>query len=123
MNPVRHAIDDREAAPPGPWGVWLTAGPARESIDTLLLEMLAPAQPGAGLREAIVEELGRPAKLTEVVLEYLGLRMVGVDAKGPCPLHLVAPKPGPDPWREALTLRGHGARVKKRHHTIAGPWI
>ena len=34
--------------------------------------MLAPAQPGAGLREAIVEELGRPAKLTEVVLEYLG---------------------------------------------------
>jgi CRP-like cAMP-binding protein len=94
------------AAAAGVAGVWLGVSPPREPIDTLLLAMLAASQPSTGLREAIVEELGRPAKLTDVILECLGLRAVGVDRSGAYPLYLVAPKPGRDPWREALTLPG-----------------
>ena len=87
-------------------GVWLTAGPVREPIQGLLLELLLPNQPNPGLREALVEELGRPVKKLDVALEYLGLRPAGLDLEGPVPLHLVAPKPGRDPWREALVTPG-----------------
>ncbi len=87
-------------------GVWLTAGPVQESIEGLLLELLLPNQPNPGLREALVEELGRPVKKLDVALEYLGLRPAGLDVDGPVPLHLVAPKPGRDPWREALVTPG-----------------
>jgi CRP-like cAMP-binding protein len=87
-------------------GVWLTAGPVREPITELLLELLAPNQPNSGLREALVEELGRPVKKLDVVLDYLGLRLAGPGIAGAGPLLLVAPKPGPDPWREALVTPG-----------------
>ena len=87
-------------------GVWLTAGPVREPITGLLLELLAPNQPNPGLREALVEELGRPVKKLGVVLDYLGLRRAGPDIEGAAPLVLVAPKAGPDPWREALVTPG-----------------
>ena len=73
-------------------GVWLTAGPVHDPIQRLLLELLAPNQPNAGLREALLEELGRPA--VDPPLE----------ATPPC--QLVAPKPGPDPWQEALVTPG-----------------
>src|SRR5262245_28857211 len=94
---------------PATWsvgGVWLTAGSVREPIDDLLLELLLPTLPNPGLREALVEELGRPAKKLDVALEYLGLRHAGTDLDGAVPLHLVAPKPGRDPWREALVTPG-----------------
>jgi CRP-like cAMP-binding protein len=109
-------MSDRETPPPadaasiephGPSvsGVWLTAGPVREPIATLLLELLVPNQPNPGLREALVEELGRPVKKLAVALDYLGLRPAesGTDETT---LRLVAPRPGPDPWREALVSPG-----------------
>ena len=70
--------------PPAPTvsGVWLTAGPVREPIAELLLELLAPNQPNPGLREALVEELGRPVKKLGVVLDYLGLRPAGPGIEG-----------------------------------------
>ena len=106
MNPARPDLDDQEPTNPAVTAVWLSAGPPREPIDTLLLEMLAPALPSAGLREALLEELARPAKLADVVLEYLGLQAVGVDGQGPQVLHLVAPKLARDPWRMALIRPG-----------------
>ena len=87
-------------------GVWLTTGPVREPVGGLLLELIAPNQPNVGLREALVEELGRPVKKLDVALEYLGLRQAGLDVEGATPLYLVAPKPGPDPWRQALVTPG-----------------
>jgi CRP-like cAMP-binding protein len=87
-------------------GVWLTAGPVREPIESLLLELLLPNLPNPGLREALVEELGRPVKKLDVALEYLGLSSAGLDLEGAVPLHLVAPKPGRDPWRESLVTPG-----------------
>ena len=94
--------------PPAPTvsGVWLTAGRVREPITKLLLELLAPNQPNPGLREALVEELGRPVKKLDVVLDYLGLRRAGPGIEGAPPLVLVAPKAGLDPWREALVTPG-----------------
>ena len=70
--------------PPAPTvsGVWLTAGRVREPITKLLLELLAPNQPNPGLREALVEELGRPVKKLGVVLDYLGLRRAGPGIEG-----------------------------------------
>jgi hypothetical protein len=94
---------------PATWsvgGVWLTAGPVREPIEGLLLELLLPNLPNPGLREALVEELGRPVKKLDVALEYLGLSSAGLDLEGGVPLHLVAPKPRRDPWREALVTPG-----------------
>jgi len=58
-------------------GVWLTSARLRVPIETLLLRMLEPNQPHAGLRRSIIEELSRPAKFTDVVLEYLGLQSSG----------------------------------------------
>src|SRR5215510_14754798 len=87
-------------------GVWLTAGPVREPIEGLLLELLLPNLPNPGLREALVEELGRPVKKLDVALEYLGLSSAGLDLEGGLPLHLGVPKPGRDPWREALVTPG-----------------
>jgi CRP-like cAMP-binding protein len=87
-------------------GVWLTAGPVREPITGLLLELLIPNQPNPGLREALVEELGRPVKKLEVALDYLGLRLAGPRMGEGAPLLPVAPKAGPDPWREALVIPG-----------------
>lgn len=95
-----------DPAPQAVGGVWLTAGPVREPIQVLFLELLSPNQPNPGLRDALLEELGRPVKKLDVALEYLGLRHAGLDLEGPVPLHLVAPKPGRDPWREALVTPG-----------------
>ena len=78
-------------------GVWLTAGPVHEPIQRLLLELLAPNQPNVGLREALLEELGRPVKKLAVALEYLGLRAVDPPLEATPLCQLVAPKPGPDP--------------------------
>ena len=36
----------------GVTGMWLSAGPVRETVEGLLLELLLPNQPNAGLREA-----------------------------------------------------------------------
>ena len=102
--------DDRTTAangePPFLRGVWLTASPVRLPIERLLLEMLERTQPRAGLRRSIIEELNRPVKITEVVLEYLGLQQVDWDTEGEIPMFLVAPRPGPDRWREALLSPG-----------------
>ena len=87
-------------------GVWLSAGPVREPIQGLFLELLSPNQPNPGLLYALLEELGLPVKRLDVALEYLGLRPAGLDLEGPVPLHLVAPKPGRDPWRETLVTPG-----------------
>jgi CRP-like cAMP-binding protein len=86
--------------------VWLAPGPVREPITELLFELLAPNQPNPGLREALVEELGRPVKKLDVVLEYLGLRRAGSRIEGTVPVVLVTPRAGPDPWREALVTPG-----------------
>ena len=87
-------------------GVWLTTGPVREPITDLLLDLLAPNQSNPGLREALVEELGRPAKKLGVVLDYLGLHRAGPGLEEAAPLVLVTPKAEPDPWREALVTPG-----------------
>lgn len=89
-----------------PAGVWLTLGPVRTHIQTLLLEMLKPRLPDPVLQESVVEELGRAVKRADVVLEYLSLRMIGLDSEGRVPLILVRPRPGKDPWREALLVPG-----------------
>ena len=89
-----------------PAGVWLTPGPVRTRIQPLLLEMLKPRLPEAVLQESVVEELGRAVKRADVVLDYLGLRMIGLDSEGRVPLLLVRPQPGKDPWREALLVPG-----------------
>ncbi|OLC14602.1 MAG: hypothetical protein AUH29_09965 [Candidatus Rokubacteria bacterium 13_1_40CM_69_27] len=90
-------------------GVWLSDRPVRSSIETLLHEMLEPYQPRPSLRRSVIEELSRPVKLTDVILEYLGLRPVAVDTAGEFPLLLVSPKPGRDAWPKAL-LRPGGDR-------------
>jgi CRP-like cAMP-binding protein len=102
----RSGAGDARTAPRGVTGIWLTSDPVREPIERLLLAMLEPNQPNPGLREALVEELGRPAKKLDVAIEYLGLQPAGVDVEGPVPLHLVEPRPGRDPWREALVVPG-----------------
>jgi CRP-like cAMP-binding protein/L-ascorbate metabolism protein UlaG (beta-lactamase superfamily) len=63
--------------------------------------MLAPVQADVPLRHAVIEELHRRVKLTEVVLRYLGLQEHGVDLQQPA-LWLVSPTREPDVWREAL---------------------
>jgi CRP-like cAMP-binding protein len=103
-------VDPASSIPPaltvtGVTGVWLTPGWVREPIEELLLNLLAPNQQNPGLREALIEELGRPVKKLTVALDYLGLRPAGPGVEE-LPLVLVAPKPGPDPWREALATPG-----------------
>ena len=105
-------------------GVWLTADPAPAPIEPLLLDMLAPNLPNSALREAEVEELGRGVKLAGAALEYLGLRMVAVDADGEIPLRVVAPKLARDPWREALVLPGGDQPIALVINTAdAGPLV
>ena len=104
--PRSDSVSSTEPPAPAVSGIWLMAGPVREPIQGLLLELLSPNQPNPGLAEALVEELGRPVKKLDVALEYLGLRRTGLDGEGAVPLHLVAPKPVPDPWREALVTPG-----------------
>ena len=87
-------------------GVWLTAGAVREPIQKLLLDLLRPNQPNPGLREALVEEFGRPVKKLDVALAYLGLSPSGWGPEEAAQFRLVAPSPGPDPWREALVTPG-----------------
>ena len=104
--PPGDSAPSAELPVPAVSGVCLTVGPVRESITDLLLELLVPNQPNAGLREALVEELGRPVKKLGVVLDYLGLRRIDSGIEGATSLVLVAPKGGPDPWREALVTPG-----------------
>jgi CRP-like cAMP-binding protein len=85
-------------------GIWLTPEPAPLPIQSLLLEMLLPSLPNPILRDAELEELERGAKLSRVVLEYLGLRTIAVDEAGPTPLHVVRAKLARDPWRDALVM-------------------
>jgi len=87
-------------------GIWLSGERVQTSVEPLLLDMLEPNFPNAVLRRAAVEELGRGAKLAEVVIESLGLRTVGVDEHGPVPLRIVATQLSRDPWREALVATG-----------------
>jgi CRP-like cAMP-binding protein len=87
--------------------VWLSPGSPKTAIETLVLQLLEPNLPNPRLRQALLDELVRPVKPVDVVLEYLGLRAVEQDAHGELPLLLVAPKSGEDdPWREALLLPG-----------------
>ena len=104
--PRSDSVSSTEPSAPAVSGIWLMAGPVREPIQGLLLDLLLPNQPNPGLAEALVEELGRPVKKLDVALEYLGLRRTGLDGEGVVPLHLVAPKPVRDPWREALVTPG-----------------
>src|SRR4029453_3029040 len=104
--PRSDSVSSTEPSAPAVSGIWLMAGPVREPIQGLLLDLLSPNQPNPGLAEALVEELGRPVKKLDVALEYLGLRRIGLDGEGVVPLHLVAPKPVQDPWREALVTPG-----------------
>jgi hypothetical protein len=83
----------------------------RTRIDRLLLDMLEPRVPDSVLRESVVEELGRAVKRADVVLEYLGLKTIGLDSEGKVPLLLVQPHPGTDPWRNALLVPGGDSLV------------
>src|SRR5258705_10014923 len=85
-------------------GIWLSAESVQTPIETLLIDMLAPNVPSRVLREAELEELRRGAKLTDVALEYLGLRTISVDGDGEIPLRVVASHSPRDSWRQALVL-------------------
>ena len=86
--------------------MWLSLGSIQQPIEALLLEMLKPQQSNPVLQQAVLEELDRPAKHSEVVFEYLGLREVGRDLESEVPLVLVSPKFERNPWREALLQPG-----------------
>ncbi|MBI3329332.1 MAG: hypothetical protein HYZ81_21840 [Nitrospinae bacterium] len=92
--------------PKGVTGMWLSRGPVRTPIETLLLDMLEPKKLSPALQRSVIEELNRPVKRTEVVLEYLDLQAMGVDVVGEVPLLLVSPQSERDPWRETLLLPG-----------------
>src|SRR5215468_1965820 len=87
-------------------GIWLAGEAVQTSVDSLLLAMLTPNLFTPALCAAEVEELQRGAKLAAVALEYLGLRLVDVDAEGEVPLRVVAPAAPRDPWWEALVVPG-----------------
>ncbi len=88
-------------------GIWLTHGPVESSIDTLLLQMLEPTLPHPTLRQALLDELNRKVKPKDIVLEYLGLREVGMDSGHDVVLYLAASDQTKDPWQDAL-LRHQG---------------
>ena len=96
-------------------GVWLTAGPVHEPITGLLLELLVPNQPNPGLREALVEELGRPVKKLDVALDYLGLRLAGPGMEEAVPLLLGGTEGGAGPV--ARGARHPGGRLSARPGT------
>src|SRR6266436_1224644 len=85
-------------------GIWLSAESVQTPIETLVIDMLASNLPSRVLREAELEELRRGAKLTDVALEYLGLRTISVDGDGEIPLRVVASHSPRDSWRQALVL-------------------
>lgn len=87
--------------------VWLSAEAPRTTIEPLVLELLEPNLPNPRLRQLLLDELVRPMKSADVILEYLGLRMTGEDTEGTLPLVLVAPKSvKADPWRDMLLVPG-----------------
>src|SRR5215472_1444531 len=87
-------------------GIWLSDEPVQGSVESLLLEMLAPNFPNPVLRGAAVEELGRGVKLAGVAVESLGLRTVSIEENAEVSLRVVAPKLTRDLWREALVAPG-----------------
>lgn len=87
--------------------VWLSAEPPKSGIDPLVLQLLEPNLPNPRLRRLLLDELVRPTKPADVVLEYLALDKSGEDTEGDLPLLLVAPKSGKaDPWRDMLLVPG-----------------
>jgi CRP-like cAMP-binding protein len=103
--------------------LWLTATGSRTAIEPILLDMLEPSHPNEILREATLEELDRPVKLVAVALECLGMQQTGVDAKGEVPLVLVTPRPGRDPWREALCYPGGDCPIGLIVNTSDAGWV
>ena len=87
-------------------GIWLSDEPVQGSVESLLLEMLAPNFPNPVLRGAAVEELGRGVKLAGVAVESLELRTVSIEENAEVSLRVVAPKLTRDLWREALVAPG-----------------
>src|SRR5262245_7841069 len=88
-------------------GVWLSAGATSAPIDSLVLRLVERTLPKVHLREAFLEELTRPVKRVEVVLEHLGLREVDDEPETSPPLVFVTAKsPEHDPWLETLLLPG-----------------
>ena len=105
-----------DPAPPAVGGVWLTAGPVREPIQGLFLELLSPNQPNPGLLDALLEELGRPVKKLDVALEYLGLRPDRTGSRG-----TGAAPPGGTEAGARLVAGGAGpARGRPPHRAGAG---
>jgi CRP-like cAMP-binding protein len=88
--------------PPVLRGIWLTDGPTLTPIETLLFDMLEATVPRFSQRRAVIEELERPVKLLDVVLECLDLESVGADAASQYPLLLVTPHSEWNPWEAAL---------------------
>jgi CRP-like cAMP-binding protein len=86
-------------------GIWLSPQPVDASIQPLLLQMLARHQPDASLRQAILEEFTRRAKLKDVALSYLGLYEADSDRQGEAVLYLAAPLQEETPWHQALLLQ------------------
>src|SRR4029453_12603517 len=113
--PRSDSVSSTEPSAPAVSGIWLMAGPVREPIQGLLLDLLSPNQPNPGLAEALVEELGRPVKKLDVALEYLGLRRIGLDGGGVVPLPLVATKRVAPP---GSTEAGTGPVARSARH----PW-
>lgn len=93
-------------APSLPRGIWLIQGEPRVRIEPLLLQMLERNDLALTLRLSLLEELGRPVKLANVALQYLGLESAGTDREGESSLTIVRPGPRLDAWREALILPG-----------------
>lgn len=88
-------------------GLWLTPGLVHTTVDSLVLQMLTSSHPDLTLRHAVLEELHRPTKFTDVILHALGLTLVGRDDVGTCPLWLVAPDNAlAHPWSQALLTHG-----------------
>jgi len=85
-------------------GIWLSAEPVHTRIETLIIDMLALTLPSRMLCEAELEEIRRGTKRTDVVLEYLGLRTISIDADGAFPLQVVSSHSPRDSWGEALVL-------------------
>lgn len=89
-------------------GVWLNPGAVRTTVEPLLLRMLALTYADATLCHAVLEELQRPTKFTDVVLRSLGLTAGYRDEASTCPLWVVAPDDTTShPWlQELLTYSG-----------------
>ena len=87
--------------------VWLTAPPSTPPIEPLILSLVERTLPRPGLRQAFLDELARPAKRTDVILEHMGLRETGAEPDGRPPLIFVTAKSAEhDPWRDTLLLPG-----------------